>query len=229
MQTKHIDLGGRSWLVRDVPGDREAIDEVYVQDGYDVGETIQGLARRKEPRWYLDVGAHVGAFTALVLRHDPSANVIAVEPNRESVALLRENVGPAENVRVVEKALRHDGANQLTSFSGSTMGCKVVHHGDVGGDYPALYRVATVTIFKLLGEFGVRTFDLVKLDCELSEHDILPAMARVPRRMGTIVGEWHAMEHGQFSARLTALFPTRRCSTTPYPSNATMGKFRVTS
>lgn len=220
-------IGDRSWTVRmDKPGDESAIEEVYVQDCYRLVPKLQELAASGCSPWILDVGGHVGAFSALVMKHLPQATVIAIEPFDESADIFEANVhGP--NVFLLRKALRHDGANLLTDFKLSTTGNKVVKPGQDGGDYPGMCIVPTITISEILDRFSVPFFDITKMDCELSEHDILPVIAGVRKKFGLIVGEWHAMPSKEFKAGLITMFQDPVLQIEPSNSNDTMGMFRI--
>lgn len=230
MSVQSKQLGDRSWRLRtDRFGDEAAIKEVYIEDCYKLRSFVDGLPISSRKPWFLDVGAHIGAFSTLVFQLVPGANVVSVEPNHESAALLRANLADCgERSIVIEKALRHDGSNLLTSFTQSTLGNKIVRRGQEGGDYPGLYEVETTTLSQIISDLGVDWFDFVKLDCELSEHDILPVIAMMPERFRRIIGEWHAMPSEVFSRRLAKMFgKAHSIVVDPAPTNDTMGMFSI--
>jgi len=97
---QRLDVGGLSFWVREDSSDQKAIAEVVTRNGY----------RRRDFQFHqgedwLDLGANVGAFS--VLAASEGASVIAVEPEPETVAILKRNIslnGLVSKVEVVEGA-----------------------------------------------------------------------------------------------------------------------------
>lgn len=84
---------------RKCPGDREVLREVLLQDGYGV-EKLDN--KNFTPDVVVDIGANIGAFSAMASKYWPKASLIAYEPHPLSFGLynqnLRKHQGPVEAV-----------------------------------------------------------------------------------------------------------------------------------
>jgi FkbM family methyltransferase len=127
----------------------------------------------------IDVGATIGYFAVHFARRVGSAGtVIAFEPGRENVALLRWNVTRAglRNVRIVEAALGdHDGEG--------TLFLNPVHPADHrtfdAAEARPSRRIRVVTLDNMLGDpDAVARIALVKIDVQGAEMQVLRGMAR---------------------------------------------------
>ena len=196
---ERVTVGGLElWIRTEQGGDLDVLREVIEGDAYG----LRALQDRPL-RTIVDVGGHVGAFAALAARLWPSAEVLSVEPNPRSCELLRSNVAGLSQVRVVEAAVRYDGADVLTASLGASASGFVAPAAGVQELLAPNFRdrlwrcrvvgrVATVTLEELVAG---RPIDLLKLDCEGSEHDVLTrASDALLARTGVVVGELHDPE-----------------------------------
>lgn len=193
-------------------GDLDVLREVIEDDAYGL-RGLTGL----DLRTIVDVGAHVGAFSLLAKRLFPAARLIAVEPNPRSAELLRHNLAGLPGVEVHEAAVRYDGADVLTASLGASASGFMAPADRVDELLPpnfqdrlwrcrAVGRVPTVTLEELAQGAPI---DLLKLDCEGSEHDILSrASDALLSRCGLVLGELHdARGHAPFEALLRRRLP----------------------
>ena len=83
---------GRTVFIRHPMGDALAIHEVINEGVYlpppQVGRVLDGI---EKPR-IVDLGAHIGTATLLLLERFPDAEILALEPQSDSAALLRRNI-----------------------------------------------------------------------------------------------------------------------------------------
>jgi FkbM family methyltransferase len=119
----------------------------------------------------LDVGAHLGYFTLLAARG--GADVIAVEPNPRTLALLRTNVranGAEPRVTIVPAALA--AAPGRARFHLSLAGDTSSLHGqqDTASDIEVEVTTADAIV-------AGRAVDVIKIDVEGGELDALAGMA----------------------------------------------------
>jgi FkbM family methyltransferase len=127
----------------------------------------------------IDVGANIGFFTVHFARRvGPTGLVLAFEPGRENVELLRWNVARAQarNVRIVDAALGdHDGDGTLFLNPVHPADHRIFRGRDGRPSRPI--RVATLDSFLADSELGARV-SLVKIDVQGAEMQVLRGMSR---------------------------------------------------
>jgi FkbM family methyltransferase len=83
---------GRTLFVRHPVADAWVVHEVINRSVYLPPPPIEQALRRLDSPRIVDLGAHIGAATLLLLEHFPTARVLAVEPHPETAALLRRMI-----------------------------------------------------------------------------------------------------------------------------------------
>ena len=111
----------------------------------------------------LDCGAYVGYSTLYFARHFPDATIVAVEPDEDNVARLRDHTSHHANVVVVNAALWSKSCGVRIANPDAASWSFTVEEG---GALPA------VTVDHLLSEHGLGGADLVKMDIEGAEHEV---------------------------------------------------------
>jgi FkbM family methyltransferase len=135
-------------------------DELMIQEV--INENCYALPKHfKVGDTVIDIGAHIGCFSAMCLKRGVS-RVVAVEPDPESLIYLHKNIGEDRRACIIEKAIWRQGAGKK----------KLVQ----GGKYSAMSRVAetgtvdvdTISLDEiLLGE--KKCVRILKMDCEGAE------------------------------------------------------------
>jgi FkbM family methyltransferase len=150
---------------------------------------------------FVDVGAHYGYHSLLASRLvGPSGRVVAIEPARGVLPLLRANTAAAANITVeAVAACGTTGPVVLSDFGpGDSALSTILGGARVPPDERARLRADTYSVDgvalddHLLGR-GIRP-DFVKLDAEGAELDILSGMQRILEDVGPVV----AMEVGDY-------------------------------
>jgi FkbM family methyltransferase len=198
----------RSFWVRadNVAQDLVVVEDIAEQDSYRVCDLP--LPRPV----VVDVGAHIGVFSATVHRRYPGARIIAVECCPENIAALERNVSHFAEVVQAAVTYEEDVAllNAVYSDCVSTGGSVVLprtavrakaeaERGESGarsvldGYWADVRPLPTVTLEELVETRGLNGIDLLKLDCEGSEFSILENSTMIDR-IGLIVGEYHGRE-----------------------------------
>lgn len=162
-QTFSHGTGEHTFTIRPNTMDIEIVNGVFVGDEYGIGTVI------RNGDVVLDVGAHIGSFTArAALKND--VRVFSVEPAFFNLPLLLANVPLRRNVTVLNNAL--GGADGLRVIVRDTAGyntggneCHLASTTEV-----PVHTLRLVTLAKMC---GVSAFDIVKLDCEGGEHALL--------------------------------------------------------
>ena len=173
-------------------------NEIWVERAY----SIHGY--QVAPRWnVIDVGANVGVFAALAASSDPSVRVVACEPHPGNAAWLRANLQRSRLTNVVVKEVAVAGSRQTRDlFTHPTNW--LVHSLQPGIDVQR-QPVTCQTLEEQIAELPGTTCDLLKLDCEGSEHEILEACDESTlRRVLRIVAEFHPVGEGRDGSTLVA-------------------------
>ena len=149
---------GLTFWTRPALCDETVVDEVIGRDCYRIG-TDPMLGQT-----VLDIGAHIGVFSALCL--DLGATVISVEPQPENIELLKLNLEPFIGPRtlVYQSVGATEGPALLVGESGGA-------HIEPG--HPDAVLIPQTTLAALLDETG--PVDVLKLDIEGSEADVILA------------------------------------------------------
>lgn len=223
------------WYVRDdtQPQDWWVIQESYYIDTY----LVKHITLDPEPI-VLDVGACIGSFSRLILDRHPKAKVLAIEVNPKNYDAIRRNTPKAI---LVPAALHYGNAADLALLdavfpgTNSTGGSVVLTRSEVESCTDPQYRksydpIVTVTIERLMDEFGLDHIDLIKMDCEGSEYSILGGISReAASRVKMMVGEYHGgyprfyKAVGDFSGRTAITWKFE-----PWAVGGDRGMFRLT-
>ena len=155
---------------------------------------------------FVDVGAQYGYFALLAQRLvHPGGTVVAFEPGRHTLPLLRTNVAGADGVIVEARAVHErTGALELTDFGrrhsalNTVLGDARVPSADRERLQPSTYTVPTVSLDEYLGERGLVP-DVVKLDAEGAELAIIRGMHETLRSARPIV----VMETGDYDGMVS--------------------------
>lgn len=146
----------------------------------------------------VDVGANMGDFAIWAASLCPLGRVYAVEPMRESISALETNkaLNSLQNIEIIQAALGdHEGEITL-SIAGAESSAHF--HPDAGTN---TQTARLTTLPQLMRDYGLEKIDLLKMDCEGSEWDILPAAREVLPRIRQICMEFH-LERGWTAEKL---------------------------
>jgi FkbM family methyltransferase len=135
----------------------------------------------------LDVGANVGAYTALASHAvGPAGRVLAFEPDPESFRYLRETVreNGATNVELVPMAAaRREGVARLFTSSSNRGDNRLFESEQSDGSV----EVRTVRLDDFLAAAGIERVDFVKIDVQGFEGEALAGLERTLRRSPGLV------------------------------------------
>lgn len=149
-----------------------------------------------DPARTLDLGANIGLFSLVLQQRCPEARIVALEPDADSLRLLRANVAANGRERTIEvrPAAAGTEAGQMPFLSGR-------HHLSRVARPEEREHADTVAVIDVLPLAGEATF--VKIDIEGGEWPLLrdPRLAAV---RATLAMEWHAFESGGGDARAEA-------------------------
>lgn len=146
------------------------------------------------PRIAFDVGANVGDWSRVFLKHaKPDDRLFAFEPSRTTSDRLRANVGGDARVTCVNSALSdHDGAATL-HVAGAGLGTNSLHRRELADELNPHQRAELIdeTIQLQTGDafcaaHGIDRIDFLKIDTEGHELAVLKGFERMflERRIG---------------------------------------------
>jgi FkbM family methyltransferase len=146
------------------------------------------------PESIVDAGAYTGLSTVWSARRFPKAHIVAIEPDPENLALLRDNVAGLTAVSVVPAALwPTPGTLELVDpgsgpWAYQTRPAGEAHNTD---DVPTRAVVPTISVAQLLEAEPSHHIDLLKLDIEGAEVEVLEQAASWIDEVGAICLELH--------------------------------------
>ena len=151
----------------------------------------------------VDVGAAIGEFTVLAAKEAKQGQVFAIEPNPESIALLKRNLQANDiaNVILIQKGLWRENGQQTLNLinqeplQAMTLGLEAADSKQIGFE--------TQTLEDFIKEFQIVQIDLLKSDCEGAEYDFLlissPNVLQIIKR---IVMEYHDLDENRHHQKL---------------------------
>jgi FkbM family methyltransferase len=146
------------------------VQEIWVDRCYAVREP-EGLPQGV----IVDIGAHVGVFTAWVATQYKGLRVVALEPSSRMCAALRGNVAASRlhDVTIVQAACGA-GPGEAPLYSRGAEGMNSLYQRDnYGSAFRRLETVQILPLDELFRRFAIDRCALLKLDCEGAEYDIL--------------------------------------------------------
>ena len=147
-------------------------EEVFLQGEYAIQQSL-------DPKLILDIGANIGCASVWFANRYPNAKIIAVEPDASNVAMLRKNVEPYPNVRVIEGAVWWENTTLALDDQGDKSGIQV--RAGEGG-------VRAMTIGEIAGTTKI---DLLKLDVEGAEKELFEHDPAWLANVGVLMIELH--------------------------------------
>lgn len=145
------------------PMDKDVIKEVE-NDVYGIKNYLQ------DGKWILDVGAHIGSFSAFAIKQFPNSKIIAIEPEPRNFNLLNSNVGSV--VQTEQVALTDIiGEVEFCHFGVESSACHSIY--DIGAKQFKVIKVSSVTLKFILEKYNIEELHLLKLDCQGAEFPVL--------------------------------------------------------
>lgn len=160
--------------------DLEVLHEIAIEDEYALSDLVDAQV-------IVDLGAHVGFASLRLLAAHPEATVLAVEADPYLLSQLEENVRGLP-VTVVHAAVSgKTGERLLYRSTNSSWGNSL--RRTLPWQEPVV--VSSTSLDDLLDTAGLEYVDLLKMDIEGAEWEVLGES--IPDRVGTLVGEFHAV------------------------------------
>jgi FkbM family methyltransferase len=139
---------------------------------------LDDLDKLESPRCFetiLDVGANQGDMTRLFLRHFPNAIIHAFEPVSSTFVRLQKAFGNLPRARLYALAAAEvSGAAMMRTFAASGLNTMVDQLQDgLRANQVGEEKIETCRLDQIVGKFGIRKVDLLKIDVEGFEKNVL--------------------------------------------------------
>ena len=184
-QRRTIRLRGILFSVPATPGDLGVIFDCVADRLY---ETVPEFIPR-DGDICVDIGANIGACTALWASRNPSGKILAIEPHPASFQRLQENVrlnGWTHIECIHAAASSASGSIEIGMTQESSMAVVGRKAFDQAETVPAL------TLDRLLEERGITRVDLCKIDVEGHEVEVLKGAFGTLSHIRRLIIEFHS-------------------------------------
>ena len=154
---------------------------------YEKAETAFFCAVCREGMTFLDVGANIGYYTALAsARVGPRGKIVALEPDPENFRFLERTVAAngARDVTCIQKAASDAEGILRLYISIANRGDNRLWAYELSDNS---FEVAVSTVDSMLGERGVRSVNLVKMDVQGYEGRVLRGMRETLGRSDHVI------------------------------------------
>ena len=184
--------------VRTGTSDLPVVNEMFVHDAY---SPIFNRADSTSPMVGIDIGAHIGTFTALAGTRFPKVKLYSFEPSPENFRLLQENIrlnGLESRVVSVQKAVAGERGEARLFASTDDTGGGSLYTGDEANRQTSC-SVSIITLQDIFETFNLQTVDFLKMDCEGSEYEIFYSTPpQYLRQVSQMIVEYHTHTHANW-------------------------------
>jgi len=201
--TATVLVGGMHFKIRTGTADEAILREAIEGDFYHFSH----WSPLRPPRFIVDIGAHIGGFTAWAAKRFPKAAVFGFECDAGNARLARENARACPKALIVHAAVLGAGrAEAVEVVDVVNTGMRRVRCCDSTSEAqtPGL---STVTLEQAMEQYGMDRIDFLKMDCEGSEWSILRGGAgSALERVDCLAMELHCRDlDGRTQQRMTEL------------------------
>ena len=190
MKTISLDGKTMSFDERD-DADKSVVNEIFYFREYRSSEALIVSAKTA-----IDVGAHIGVWSAYASALNPSLKVLALEPDPDNFLELKKTVAinKLSNVKIFQEALAAaSGWRRLSKTEDSINHCLLPEDSDEGR------QVKVSSLASFLTDNNIVRADIVKLDIEGGEYELLESWDDKDfALMGAIIMEYHQLPGRDF-------------------------------
>lgn len=133
----------------------------------------------KESRVIFDIGANTGVYSLIAASLNPQARIFAFEPVKRIFEKLEANIALNDlEITAVEKAVSDGNGQAVIYETGAEHMYSVTVNKNMEPENPDMkeVRIETVRLDTFIGENGLDTIDLMKIDVETHEPEVLAGM-----------------------------------------------------
>lgn len=160
----------------------------------------------KEINNYIDVGAHKGTYTDLIIKNFKTKLILMFEPQDKIFNFIKDKYKNNENVKIFNKALsekketlyfhfnKHDLTSSLSTLdkNNSYLKLKAKLFGtDTDGMITKKVKIETLTLHSIMDEIQIEKVDLLKIDTEGHEFEVIKGIKEKIKNIKFILVEFH--------------------------------------
>tara|TARA_B100001057_G_scaffold492480_1_gene584961 strand:+ start:4051 stop:4764 length:714 start_codon:yes stop_codon:yes gene_type:complete len=155
---------------------------------------------------YVDVGAHKGTYTDLIIKNFQTKKILMFEPQEKIFSFLKNKYKNNQSVSIFNKALsekkeflnfnfnKHDLTSSLSTLDSNNSYLKLkakLFGTDTEGMIEKKLKVETSTLFSLMEETNTEAIDLLKIDTEGHEFQVIKGIKDKIKNVRFILVEFH--------------------------------------
>lgn len=171
--------------------EKEAADasHTYPIPGHNMPEPKKHLQFKRSPRYAVDIGANVGAFSAYASAH--FEQVYGFEALSQTYAAAAENLSSYSNVEVTHLAAAAESDQNIRFYAheDKTSGASTCCTTNDAWEFTEYEETNTISLDDIYSRYNIDYIDYLKVDCEGSEYAFL--MNKDLSRINFLVMEIH--------------------------------------
>jgi FkbM family methyltransferase len=155
---------------------------------------------------FIDVGAHKGIYTDLILRNFKVKKVFMFEPQKNIFNFIKKKYKKFRNIKVLNNAIsnnekmkniyinHHDLTSSLTKLNKNNLYLKIkskLFGGNIDKMISHFYKVKTKRLSNIIKKEKLKKVDLLKIDTEGHELNVLIGLEKKIKIVNTILIEFH--------------------------------------
>ena len=198
-QPRHVATINDRWQVihRGTPEDVGVLRQIFVDESYSLSPLAgwPGLARFRSAKdlgrrpLIIDCGANIGASTLYFGMSFQDAVIVAVEPEHDNFALLRQNTAAMASVEPINKAIASSsGTVRLYDPGWGAWGYRT---GDQDAEFGSIGEVDAISVADIVSAHPDTEPFLLKVDIEGAEADLFSAPSDAFYRFPLVIVELH--------------------------------------
>jgi len=130
---------------------------------------------------FIDIGANTGYYTLFLTKYT-SCNVIAIEPNPQTLELLKTNIkinDLDDRVYVVSKGI--SSSESTTLYSSGSLGTASMHQIN---NLSKSIQIKTDSLLNIINEKKIKKIDAIKIDIEgMEDQALIPFFNEAPKEL----------------------------------------------
>jgi len=166
-------------VLRANTSDLQTFEQVFLSNMYDIAASIS-------PKLIVDGGANVGCTSVLFANKYPSAQIVAVEPEKTNFEVLRKNTYSYGNISRIRSGIWNKKTTlQIENPQDGKWEFRVRESETQDGSFEA------VTIDDILGSSDAEFIDILKLDIEGAEKEVFADSKNWLSKVRVLIVELH--------------------------------------
>jgi len=139
----------------------------------------------------IDAGANIGASVLALSDYYPNAKIIAIEPERNNLSILKKNLKDHYNVEIIDKALASKSGNLVYLHDRGTgrHGFTIAKSDNPNSSSMATDEVKTINLESLVKD--ISKVSILKIDIEGGENDLFINDSKTLNKVKIIFVELH--------------------------------------